>query len=82
MQLIIVIIFSVPITGCNSHYAPCTKEEQIMNIYEFIIGALILLCGILCLLTVLAKCDNIKQLDLQINIHDGIKFKSLFYKKR
>lgn len=53
-----------------------------MNIYEFIIGVLILLCGILCLLIVLAKCDNIKQLDLQINIHDGIKFKSLFYKKQ
>ena len=52
-----------------------------MDIYTFIIGVLILLCGILCLMIVLAKCDNIKQLDIQINIHDGIKLKSLFYKK-
>ena len=53
-----------------------------MNIYTFIIGVLILLCGILCLMLVLAKCDNIKQFDLQISIHEGIKFKSLFYKKQ
>ena len=53
-----------------------------MNVFEFIIVALIILFGILCLVTILAKCDNIKKLDIQINIHDGIKFKSLFYKKQ
>ena len=52
-----------------------------MDIYTFIISALILLCGILCLILVLAKCDNIKQLDLHIGLKDGITLKSLFYKK-
>lgn len=53
-----------------------------MNVFEFIIGILILLCGISCLILILAKCDNIKQLDIQISIKEGIKLKSLFYKKK
>lgn len=53
-----------------------------MNVLMFIIGILILLCGITCLMLILTKCDNIKELDFNISIHDGIKFKSLFYKKK
>ena len=53
-----------------------------MNIYVFIILAMILLCGILCLVLVLTKCDNIKQLDLHISLNSGIELKSLFYKQQ
>ena len=64
-----------------THYAPYTKEEKIMNIFIFIIDILILLCGILCVIVILAKNDNIKQLDFHISLKDGISFKSLFYKR-
>ena len=52
-----------------------------MDIFTFIIDVLVLLCGIICLIVVLAKRDNIKQIDFRINLHDGIILKSLFYKK-
>ena len=76
------IIFSVPITGCNGTMRPVQRRSKIMNIFIFIIFAMILLCGILCLVLILAKCDNIKQLDFHISLKNGIEFKSLFYRQQ
>ena len=53
-----------------------------MDVFTFIIFAMILLYGILCLVLILAKCDNIKQLDFHISLKNGIEFKSLFYNKQ
>ena len=53
-----------------------------MNAFEFIICAMTLLCGIMCLILILTKCDNIKQLDFHISVKNGIEFKSLFYRKK
>ena len=76
------IIFSVPITGYNGTMRPVQRRSKIMNIFIFIIFAMILLCGILCLILILAKCDNIKQLDFHISLKNGIEFKSLFYRQQ
>ena len=52
-----------------------------MNIFEFIIIAMILFCIALGLVLALAKCDNIKQLDVYFDVKRGFGIKSLFYKK-
>ena len=53
-----------------------------MNLYTFIIAVLILILGLVCLIVVLSKCDNIKELTLEMNIKTGIKLKSLFYNRK
>lgn len=52
-----------------------------MNVFEFIIGAAVLFCFALCLIIVIAKCTNIKQIDFKIGLLKGIEITSLFYKK-
>ena len=52
-----------------------------MNVFEFIIGAAALFCFALCLMIVLAKCANVKQIDFKIGLLKGIEMTSLFYKK-
>ena len=53
-----------------------------MNIYTFIIIVMVLFCISLRLMLALAKCDNIKQLDVRLDAKNGFEIKSLFYKKQ